>query len=60
MLKRSKTVPSNLSEASKILQQRTNNYRTNIRMFPPSKKFSKSSTNRLCHPFNTRCKRPKD
>jgi len=36
------------------------NYRLNIRMLSPSKKFSKSPTNRSCCPFNIRCKRPKD
>jgi len=56
MLKRSKTVPSNLSETSKILQRKL----SNVHMLPPWKKFSKSPMNRSCHPFNTRCKRPRD
>jgi len=55
MLKRSKTMPSNLSVQNFII-----NYYTDICMLPPSKKFLKSPTNRSCRPFNICFKCPRD
>jgi len=56
-LKRSKTLPSNLSEASKILQEGKLSYE---HLLPPLKKFSKSPMSYSCRPSNTRCKHPRD